>query len=909
MKRNGFVEGPTWGAWWTQNSYGTTLAALPWLQEPHRSFIKNANWMWFSNIGNGNRSCNDCGGVIAPDGCLCDDGEPTNCDYKQGDGNVPIHDWALEETLSAIIMQAEQLLIDRDILSATNIYLPLFNRTLELLESRRDKTMNLLLSGDASNLLAPSFGGWLLPNGTRAHSYLAGLSISYVAALDRVIELEILVNEEQWENQAILHQTRRASSLSGLVHLLEPVNGGNYFVKSLDPNGTYHGVLGQARHGYIEAVSNHDAVALRVAERVKDGLDEKIMSSLLGDDVPKNPKTNGPGLRPFNLVITNAGGLDDMEYDDSSWLWAFGTWVNGGEWATCEGRMLLAYARTGRLDYSLDSWRALMGFASIFRMDSPLVEWGSAVYQPGDPINIVYDMFAIGAALIRGLWDPEYSAAALTITPHIPGNITTLNSTVPIRFGPFNFYVSMTGNASASPITCVTVQGLLWTNFTATTITFPFLELPFGSNPENHTVVIVYGGNTCPPTITTADDKGDKGNNIDDRSIPFPTLHSQSDARTIRFPTLHSHSRDAAIRALRALIPNDSLLHLDASLLVEKVQDGEKIAVWADTSSSGGNDASQDNITLQPRFLKTGAASGLPAVDFDGVSTFLSNANMTLPSSSTIFAVFLDRGTTNACCTGVFYSMGGCNGLGTKAAAIGTDEAASALMIDWSGSPDTGQDDIKGRQVVASVVYNTSGAYSFADGCDESQEPVVGAAGKGYMVGSRNNEDARFVNGTISEVIVFARALNSSEMDAVQAYLMTKWPAGQPTLKCGGSPPNCTLPAALEAAVSRLTRFVLGMRAVGQFADSLYELSHALLALESVDTWSTRCAGLNNGSISPLPSTSSERAADASYVLTATNLAAGLATVLESYSVSTDARQKVIYNIWKASEASMSSTA
>jgi hypothetical protein len=52
---NGFVEGPTWGAWWTQNSYGTTLAALPFLPEPQRSFIRNANWMWFEWMGNGTR--------------------------------------------------------------------------------------------------------------------------------------------------------------------------------------------------------------------------------------------------------------------------------------------------------------------------------------------------------------------------------------------------------------------------------------------------------------------------------------------------------------------------------------------------------------------------------------------------------------------------------------------------------------------------------------------------------------------------------------------------------------------------------------------------------------------------------------------------------------------------------------
>jgi hypothetical protein len=60
---------------------------------------------------------------------------------------------------------------------------------------------------------------------------------------------------------------------------------------------------------------------------VQPGLDEKIMSSLLGPAVPPNPKTGGPGLRPYSLVVTNAGGLDDMEYDDSSWLWSFGTFV------------------------------------------------------------------------------------------------------------------------------------------------------------------------------------------------------------------------------------------------------------------------------------------------------------------------------------------------------------------------------------------------------------------------------------------------------------------------------------------------------------------------------------------------------------------------------------------------------
>ena len=39
---NGFVEGPTWNAWWIQNSYGTTYCALPFFLEPLLTFLQNA---------------------------------------------------------------------------------------------------------------------------------------------------------------------------------------------------------------------------------------------------------------------------------------------------------------------------------------------------------------------------------------------------------------------------------------------------------------------------------------------------------------------------------------------------------------------------------------------------------------------------------------------------------------------------------------------------------------------------------------------------------------------------------------------------------------------------------------------------------------------------------------------------
>ena len=46
----------------------------------------------------------------------------------------------------------------------------------------------------------------------------------------------------------------------------------------------------------------------------------------------------------------------------------------------------------------------------------------------------------------------------------------------------------------------------------------------------------------------------------------------------------------------------------------------------------------------------------------------------------------------------------------------------------------------------------------------ESQDSPQGAAGKGYMLGSRNNQLGRFFRGQLSELLVYPRALNTSEL-------------------------------------------------------------------------------------------------------------------------------------------------
>jgi hypothetical protein len=448
---NGLVEGPTWDAWWVQNSYGPTYSALPFLPEPFVTFLQNSQDLWFDQMGDGRRvGAPPPFNWVAPDGCLCDAARPGWIVYRQGDGRVQIHDWGMEFTAAGLLMQSELLLISRD-RRAMECYLPKLERCANFIETRRDPTNHLFLAGPAANLLAPSFAGWKKPDGTYDRAFLAGLSITYIAALDRLIELETLAGRPE---QARLQTRRRDAAKQGLPQL---TTDEGYFINSLDPDGTRHGVFGAARHGYFESSPNHDAIAFRVAD---DAQAERIYAKI----------ASIPGLRPHQFILPNYPSYDDM-YEKPEGLWAFGTWVNGGHWSTCEARMMLGYYRLGKFEDARRSMRQWLTFAERFRLDNPLVKFGSEVYQPGQPINLTYDAFGPPAAFIRGLFEYLYRAEGLTLRPRIPPGLTRLEQRFPIRFGAKRLYLATTG---AGPVTAVTVNGQPWGHFDAASVRLPY---------------------------------------------------------------------------------------------------------------------------------------------------------------------------------------------------------------------------------------------------------------------------------------------------------------------------------------------------------------------------------------------------------------------------------------------------
>jgi hypothetical protein len=438
-----FSEGAGWGAWWIQNSYGFSYAATPFLEEPWFSMLQRSWDLFWDNQGDGKRkglwgdSTNILYNLVAPDGSLGDTGSPDKIIYKQGDGDVNSHDWFYEATAAGIVMQAEILLVNHD-QKALAKYLLKMERACDFIERARDPKNNLFLVGPACNLLAPSYGGVKQPDGSFGKGYLAGVSITYLAALDRMVELYKLVGDKV---KLAEYERRQKITRESLPNLLTPAG---YFVKSIEPSGTKHGVLGQEQFAYLEGVANADAVALRV---VDDKASEKIYNQIAAF----------PAIRPFDFLLTNAPGLDDTY---PSWgsatgpglkgFWKFGDWVNGGVWGTVEGRAILMYYRLGKFEDIRRSAVRAMKWAKDFRMDAPWSQMGENSSNPWSDtgkfrvggVAVMVDNFAIPAATIRGLFDCDYRSDRLILRPRIPGTITHYTQKVPIRFGEKKLFLS-----------------------------------------------------------------------------------------------------------------------------------------------------------------------------------------------------------------------------------------------------------------------------------------------------------------------------------------------------------------------------------------------------------------------------------------------------------------------------------
>ncbi|MHB1001705.1 MAG: hypothetical protein ACYC27_20900 [Armatimonadota bacterium] len=478
-----FVLGPQWLLWWTQNSYGTTYCSLPFLQEPWLKILQNSQDMWYNRQGDGKRT--DYRLNIGPDGCLCDAASPDTTFYIQGDLDETcpsIGDWIFEGTMAGTIMQAELLLINRD-MKAIKSYLPKMERSCDMVERRRDPKNNLILVGPGADLLCPSYGGVKRANGSVEKAYLTGIVISYTAALDKLVELEKLTGNQE---KAELYASRAKLNREALKQLTAPEG---YLIKYMAQDGTKHGLYGQETFGYFDSVCNVDAICHRV---VDDAQGKKIYDRI----------ATIPQLRQNGFLINNYPGLDDMylhygQKDNLPGIYEFGRWVNGGAWLTVEGRAIMAYYRLGKYEDVRRSMQQFMKFSQIFQLDAPFTDFGKNLWFPDKLTNLCHDDFAVPAAVVRGLFEYGYSADSLTLRPHIPPSILEYTQHEPIRFGTKSILVSVKNGGPR--IKSVMINGDDWRVDASDRVALSYNELPKQANVE-----IVMEGGWSDGSVTTS---------------------------------------------------------------------------------------------------------------------------------------------------------------------------------------------------------------------------------------------------------------------------------------------------------------------------------------------------------------------------------------------------------------------
>lgn len=449
---DGFVEATNWPCWWIQNSFGPSYGMMPFLQEPYSTWLEHSQALWFRLMGDGKR-INERGDM-APDGCLCDAagiymnggeelgfGDPRtigrytkpvldgtihndHVSYRQGDGAVDLHDWFIGTTAAGLILESERLLIRHDIRKAEE-RLPQLQRVAAFLDSRRDTVTNLLKAGRATNLLAPSYKGYINPDGKPEFAYLTELSVNYAGGLERLVK----VCEFTGHYDLAKNYRETANKIKAALPSLMDDEGS--FIMSLDPDGTRHGVFGAEKHGYYEATPNHDAVCFRV---VNDPASERIIKRMISI----------PELAPYDLILPNYPSYDDHSGEGAM---TYGTWVNGGHWTTTQGRMNIACMRVDEFDHPLKSWKRMVGLIQGFRADAPMKERGATGWFHGRfSFDIVYDCWGAPGGLLRGLFEYDYNSDGLRIKPHLPEEITSYSQKWPVMFGKTKIYLTVTGS-------------------------------------------------------------------------------------------------------------------------------------------------------------------------------------------------------------------------------------------------------------------------------------------------------------------------------------------------------------------------------------------------------------------------------------------------------------------------------
>lgn len=216
------------------------------------------------------------------------------------------------------------------------------------------------------------------------------------------------------------------------------------------------------------------------------------------------------------------------------------------------------------------------------------------------------------------------------------------------------------------------------------------------------------------------------------------------------------------------------------------LSNNDPVATWNDSSASGLN-MTQATSGNRPTF-KTSQVNGLPAVDFDGSSDFLSNSSSMSPTTGfwTAFAVVKLDSVTGTRAIVDADREGGAR----LAQMLRTDGTGMTTIVLTGTSPNVFSDSpgatlATGTWYILEAVYDGSSIEAFVDGTGNGSTSTVGTSplsdgggGARCVLGAHLDSASTpgtWFDGLIAEVVAYSDGKNSTDRGLVRAYLETKY--------------------------------------------------------------------------------------------------------------------------------------
>lgn len=197
---------------------------------------------------------------------------------------------------------------------------------------------------------------------------------------------------------------------------------------------------------------------------------------------------------------------------------------------------------------------------------------------------------------------------------------------------------------------------------------------------------------------------------------------------------------------------------------------GAVVSQWDDKSGGGRH----LTVPVGRRGPDTGTRTrnGLNVLDFDGVNEVLAKSTVGITLSYTIFAVCVEDTTPAAPFIATIVRMLIASEHGLRITSTAAEMHAGSGVVSGSAYANGSWRQITGTHAGGAGTTITLRHNAVAVG---SATPSTSSAADELMVGAIAGNGLRGLDGAIAEILIYGPILGSTDRDAVEAYLSTKW--------------------------------------------------------------------------------------------------------------------------------------